>query len=217
DDDYTGADFYNDDFIALAVSVGHTQIYHVKGFGNYTTLGQTIDDAAGEAFDKFAKMVGLPYPGGVQVDRLAQQGNSEAYDFPRPLMKEDHYNFSFSGLKSSAQRLLAKMSEEEIEINKADLCASYQKAIVDVLIFKLEKAIKSHKAKYFVVSGGVSANSLLRSSAEALAKKLQVTLAVPPLRYCTDNAAMIGIVGLLRLQKGESSPMDLAPRPRESL
>lgn len=217
DDDYSGADFFNESFIALAVSGGHTQLYLVEGFGNYKTLGQTIDDAAGEAFDKFAKMLGLPYPGGVEVDKLAQQGNPDAFQFPKPLMKEDNYNFSFSGLKSSAQRLLAKMSSEEIEKNKSDLCASYQRTIVDVLTFKMEKALKKFKVKYFVVSGGVSANSGLRESAQNLADKLGVELAIPPLRYCTDNAAMIGIVGLLRLQKGESSPQDLAPSPRASL
>lgn len=217
DETYEGAEFYNESFIALAVSGGHTQLYLVNGFGNYQTLGQTIDDAAGEAFDKFAKMLGLPYPGGVQVDKLAQKGDPKSYTFPRPLIKEDNYNFSFSGLKSSAQRMLSKMSEEEIETNKTNLCASYQQAIVDVLSFKLEKAIKKHKVKYFVVSGGVSANSGLRKASQSLAQKLNVELAIPPLRYCTDNAAMISIVGLMRLQRGESSPQELAPFPRAPL
>lgn len=217
DETYQGASFYNESFIALAVSGGHTQLYLVNGFGNYETLGQTIDDAAGEAFDKFAKMIGLPYPGGVQVDRLAQKGDPKAYDFPRPLLKENNYNFSFSGLKSSAQRMLSKMSAEEIETNKENLCASYQQAIVDVLSYKLGKAIRQHKVKHFVVSGGVSANSGLRKSAEELAEKLKVNLAIPPLRYCTDNAAMIGIAGLFRLKNGESSPLDLAPSPRATI
>lgn len=218
DKQHTGADFFEDDFLALVVSGGHTQLYKVQGFGNYTCLGQTIDDAAGEAFDKFAKMMGLPYPGGVQVDRLAaQQGDPKAFRFPRPLLNEDNFNFSFSGLKSSAQRLLEKMSLEERESSQADLCASYQAAIVDVLSAKLKRALEKTHFQNFVVSGGVSANSGLRLACDKVARDLNVQLALPPLRYCTDNAAMIGLVGLLRLQKGESSPLELKPYPRASL
>lgn len=217
DDKHEGAQFYNEKFVALVVSGGHTQLYLVEGFGHYQTLGETIDDAAGEAFDKFAKMLGLPYPGGIQVDKLAKLGNKTAYKFPKPLLKEDNYHFSFSGLKSAAQRLLEKMTEEEIEKNKADLCASYQQVIVDVLAFKLEKAIRLSGAKSFVVTGGVSANSGLRAAAENIAEKTGAQLALAPLRYCTDNAAMIGIVALLRLSRGEQSSQDLGPQPRASL
>ncbi|MEM7645834.1 MAG: tRNA (adenosine(37)-N6)-threonylcarbamoyltransferase complex transferase subunit TsaD [Pseudomonadota bacterium] len=217
DKNYAGADFYEDPFVALVVSGGHSNLYLVNGFGHYEKLGETIDDAAGEAFDKFAKMLGLPYPGGVQVDRLASQGDPKSFQFPRPLMKEDHYNFSFSGLKSSAARMLESMSDKEKEDRKADLCASYQQAIVDVLAAKLDKAIKKTGVSAFVVTGGVSANSGLRSAAEVIAKKTGTTLALPPLRFCTDNAAMIGIVGLLRMQKGETSSHDLPPHPRAPL
>ncbi len=217
DDQYHGGDFYNDNFVALVVSGGHTQLYSVKGFGQYQVLGQTIDDAAGEAFDKFAKMLGLPYPGGVEVDRLAQKGDPKSFSFPKPLIKEANFNFSFSGLKSAAQRCLAKMSDTEIEAQKANLCASYQATIVEVLGKKLERAILQTKAKKFVVSGGVSANSDLRKCAEEMAVKHSLELALPPLRYCTDNAAMIGLAGMLRLARGESSPQDLAPSPRAPL
>ncbi len=217
DSQHAGADFYDDNFLALVVSGGHTQLYKIQGFGNYTCLGQTIDDAAGEAFDKFAKMMGLPYPGGVQVDKLAQLGNPKAFLFPRPLLNEDHFNFSFSGLKSSAQRLLEKMSLEELQSSQADLCASYQSAIVDVLSAKLKRALHKTGYKKFVVTGGVSSNSELRKACEQVALDLKVQLALPPLRFCTDNAAMIGLVGLLRLQRGESSPLELKPLPRASL
>ncbi len=215
DEKYKGPDFFNGNFIALVVSGGHTQLYHVKGFGSYTSLGETSDDAAGEAFDKFAKTLGLAYPGGVQVDCLAQKGNPEAYHFPRPLIKED--NFSFSGLKSSAQRLLHKMSEQDKKNHLEDLCASYQQAIIDVLITKLERAINKTEVKHFVVTGGVSANSGLRKAVQEVAKRTGTQLALPPLRYCTDNGAMIGLAALLRLQKGENSSQDLAPQPRAPL
>lgn len=217
DKEYCGPDFYKNEFIALVVSGGHSQLYHVNGFSNYTCLGQTIDDAAGEAFDKFAKMVGLPYPGGVQVDRLAQKGNPKAFSFPRPLIRENNLNFSFSGLKSSAQRMIEKMTPEEKEKNLSDLCASYQEAVVDCLVAKLKKAIESTKVKNFVVSGGVSANSALRKRVESLAHQKGLQLALPPLRYCTDNAAMIALPALLRFQAGEFSDQSTGPQPRAEL
>lgn len=217
DDYYRGPDFYKQDFIALIVSGGHTQLYRVQGFGQYETLGETIDDAAGEAFDKFAKMLGLPYPGGVQVDRLAQDGDAKAFVFPKPLLKDGTFNFSFSGLKSAAQRMIEKMTQEQIEQSLPDLCASYQKVIVDVLSFKLEKALDQYGIDQFVVSGGVSANSALRLSVKEIADRRSAQVALPPLRYCTDNAAMIGLVGLLRMENGEESSHDLAPLPRASL
>ena len=207
--------FFDKNFVALVVSGGHTQLYCVKGFSSYTNLGQTTDDAAGEAFDKFAKSLGLGYPGGVHVDRLAQRGNSKAYDFPRPLIKED--DFSFSGLKSSAQRLLHKMSEKNKKNHLEDLCASYQQAIIDVLVTKLERAIEKTAVKHFVVTGGVSANSGLRQAVLKVAKKTGTQWALPPLRYCTDNAAMIGLAALFRFQRGESSTQSLAPQPRARL
>lgn len=206
---------WQEPFVALVVSGGHTQLYHVPQIGQYETLGQTQDDAAGEAFDKFAKMLGLGYPGGVLVDRYAQKGNRKAYEFPRSLMKEDHYNFSFSGLKSHAQRKLLEIGEVAPVLE--DLSASYQEAIVDVLMYKLEKALRSLKLKKFVITGGVSANSRLRERAQELASKNQWQVLIPPLKFCTDNAAMIGLAGALRIKKGEFSPQTLGPVPREEL
>lgn len=213
DEQYQPAFSFGNPYIALAVSGGHTTIYLVKGLGDYVVLGATQDDAAGEAFDKFGKMMGFEFPGGVQVDRQSAGGNISQYAFPRSMIHEDTLNMSFSGLKSAAHRLLKDLSSEKIESDKAHLCASFQEAIVDVLLSKLEKAAVLHKVQHIVVTGGVSANSRLRFRVEELAKKKKWHLAIPPLRYCTDNAAMIGLVGMLRLKAGERSNLDLGPSP----
>lgn len=201
-------------YVALAISGGHTQLYWVKALGEYQVLGRTLDDAAGEAFDKFAKIVGLGYPGGVQVDKESGQGDVNKYKFPRALIKEDNLNFSFSGLKTSAQNLIKTWDQETIKAERADLCASYQEAIVDVLLAKLEKAVQRFSSTRVVLTGGVSANSRLRVRAKTWADASGLELVVPPLRYCTDNAAMIGWAGLQRLQRGERSPQSLAPSAR---
>ncbi|MGZ3721521.1 MAG: tRNA (adenosine(37)-N6)-threonylcarbamoyltransferase complex transferase subunit TsaD [Bdellovibrionales bacterium] len=198
-------------YLGLAVSGGHTHLFHCEAPGKYHLLGQTVDDAAGEAFDKFAKMMGLGFPGGVAVDRGAVNGNISAYKFPRGLMHEDGLNFSFSGLKTAALRQLESMTTEEKEKHKADLCASYQEAIVDVLVEKLQRAAGTYKLKNWTVTGGVSANSRLRAKTAEAAHKRGANLALPPLRYCTDNAAMIGIAGQYKLKAGMHSPQDLSP------
>ena len=198
-------------YLALAISGGHTQLYHVLGLGDYLVLGRTVDDAAGEAFDKFAKMLGLGFPGGVLIDSRAQSGRVNAYDFPRGMMEKGNLNFSFSGLKAAAQRRLASMATEEIQNNMAHLCASYQEAIVDSLMFKLEQAQKKTSLKRIVLTGGVSANSRLRQRAAEWAEKNKLSLVLPPIRYCTDNAAMVGYAGALRLLRGEASDQSLAP------
>ena len=198
-------------FVALAVSGGHTSIYWVEDFGKYTVIGTTKDDAAGEAFDKFAKMLSLGFPGGALVDRCAVGGNAQKFNFPRSLITEDSLMMSFSGLKSSAARVVEKLSSEEIEIQKADLCASFQEAIVDVLLHKILKAATLYKCNQIIITGGVSANSRLRERAEQLAHKHNLMLVIPPQRYCTDNAAMIGYTGLLRLQKGEKDGLEMGP------
>lgn len=199
------------------MSGGHSSLYHVKSLGQYEVIGRTIDDAAGEAFDKFAKMVGLGFPGGVHVDRLAKTGNPKAFTFPRAMVSEEVYDFSFSGLKSAAQRLIQSMKPEEVTARLSDLCASYQEAIVEALIRKLELTLKKTKLKKFVITGGVSANSRLREASEELGKKLGCQWVVPPLKYCTDNAAMIGFVGIQRLNRGERSDSSLGVSPEVTL
>jgi len=214
DAQYSPPEDFDYPYVGLAISGGHTSLYHIRGLGDYEVLGKTKDDAAGEAFDKFAKMAGLGFPGGVRVDREAQKGNPQAYEFPRSMIHEDTFDMSFSGLKSSGQRLLEQMGPEEVQKHLPDLCASFQEAIVDVLLVKLEKAAKKYKAKRVILTGGVSANSRLRARAEEWARRKGFRLVIPPLRYCTDNAAMIGYVGVLRLNRGETSSLDLGPSPQ---
>lgn len=212
DDSYAPPTDFNYPYIALAVSGGHSSLYWVESFSKYTVIGSTKDDAAGEAFDKFAKMIGLGYPGGVQVDKCAQKGDPTQYQFPRSLVNEDNLMMSFSGLKSSAHRLLQTMTPEQIEQERDHLCASFQEAIVDVLISKATKAAARYKCNRLVITGGVSANSRLRARAQALEPKYQVV--IPPLRYCTDNAAMIGYTGILRLNRGERNDLSMGPSPQ---
>lgn len=214
DEKYQPPEQFEYPYIALAISGGHTHLYRVEGLGRYVVLGQTMDDAAGEAYDKFAKMMGLGFPGGIKVDHFAKQGDVTAHSFPRPLMNEDNFNFSFSGLKTAALRKLEKMSDEEKERERENLCASYQEAIVDVLLSRLDKAVDRFQLPRAVLTGGVSANSRLRARGMEWAQKKGVELVVPPIRYCTDNAAMVGYVGIQRLNRGEVSDHRLAPSPR---
>jgi len=211
DEKYAPPQDFTYPYVALAVSGGHTQLYQVSDLGKYRVLGRTRDDAAGEAFDKFAKLIGLGFPGGPVVDQKSHGGDESAFSFPRPLLFEDHLDFSFSGLKSSAARLVESMSEAQVLQRQADLCASFQAAATDVLVGKLSRAVESVGVSRAVLTGGVSANSKLRSAAQAWATKSGVQLIVPPLRYCTDNAAMVGLAGLMRLQNGERSGFDLRP------
>lgn len=212
DDEYAPPKDFGYPYIGLAISGGHTSLYYIEGLGEYRVLGATKDDAAGEAFDKFAKMAGLGFPGGVRIDQLAKTGNPSAFDFPRSML-HDGLNMSFSGLKASGQRLLEQMGAEEVQKNLPDLCASYQEAIVEVLIKKLERAAKLLKVRRVILTGGVSANSRLRERAQEWATRKHMTLVIPPLRYCTDNAAMIGYAGILRMNRGETSDIALAPMP----
>lgn len=210
DRDYTPPADFNYPYIALAVSGGHSSLYWVEGFGKYTIIGTTKDDAAGEAFDKFAKMLGLPFPGGVNVDRLSVGGDRKKYDFPRGLLHEKNLMMSFSGLKSSAHRLLTKMSETEKKAEASDLCASFQEAVVETLIGKMTLAAALFKTQKIVITGGVSANSRLREMALAMTNQ-GYQIVIPPIRYCTDNAAMIGYAGILHLNAGEVSLLDQGP------
>ncbi len=213
DSEYAPAENFSFPMIVLAVSGGHTSIYRANDFSEYEILGVTKDDAAGEAFDKFGKMLGLGFPGGVKVDQLAALGKSDAYIFPRGLIHEENLQMSFSGLKSAAQRVVEKIHPEELPKHLPDLCASFREAVVDALLSKLDRAVTQTKIKNVVITGGVSANSRLRERATEWAKHKKLILQIPPLRYCTDNAAMIGLVGIRRLNKGEASHLTLGPSP----
>ncbi len=208
-------------FVNLTVSGGHTQLVLVKDFFHYELLGETMDDAAGEAFDKVAKMLGVGYPGGPLVDKLAAKGNPKAINFPRPYLEEGSLQFSFSGLKTSVLYYLRKVgfdkTANENEQFIADVCASFQTAMVDVLIDKLLMAAKKFKVNDIAVSGGVSANSELRRRLEAEAKINHVRLFIPKLDFCTDNGAMVAIVGYERLRQGFVSTLELTAEPNLQL
>ncbi|MBL7670422.1 MAG: tRNA (adenosine(37)-N6)-threonylcarbamoyltransferase complex transferase subunit TsaD [Bdellovibrionaceae bacterium] len=214
DSEFSPPEDFNYPYIGLAISGGHTSLYRIQGLGDYQILGTTKDDAAGEAFDKFSKMAGLGFPGGVRVDHCARTGNSKAYDFPRSMLHDDSLDMSFSGLKSAAQRLMADLGPVKTKEVLPDLCASYQEAIVDVLLAKLSRAAKRCQMKKIILTGGVSANSRLRERGLLLAQANKYQLVIPPLRYCTDNAAMIGYAGILRLNRGERHSMSLSPSPQ---
>lgn len=213
DSQYSPPEDFDYPYVGLAISGGHTSLYQIKGLGDYRVLGATKDDAAGECFDKFGKLAGLGFPGGVRIDQMAKTGNPAAYDFPRSMIHDDTFDMSFSGLKSAGQRMINQLGPEQVKENLPDLCASFQEAIVDVLIAKLDRAARVLKAKRVILTGGVSANSRLRARAEEWAAKKGLRLVIPPLRYCTDNAAMIGYVGALRMARGETSELDLGPSP----
>ena len=199
-------------FLCLLVSGGNSQIVLVKSHREMEIVGQTIDDAAGEAFDKCAKIMGLPYPGGPWIDRLAKEGNAEAFQFAKPNIPG--YNYSFSGLKTSFLYFLRdnlKENENFIEENKADLCASLQKTVIDILINKLKRAAKDLKINEIAVAGGVSANSGLRDALIDLGRRHRWKVHIPPFAYTTDNAAMVCQAGYFKFLDGEFCPMDAAP------
>lgn len=200
-------------YLALAISGGHTTLYDVKNFGEYKVLGTTRDDAAGEVFDKFAKILGLGFPGGIRVDQESKKGDPQSFAFPRILLEDGSLEMSFSGLKSSAQRLVSALSPDEVTARTADLCASFQEAIVDTLMTKLQWAQKATGHRRVILTGGVSANSRLRTRAMEWAEKNQLQLVLTPLKYCTDNAAMIGFAGIQRLNLGQTSSLSLGPKP----
>ncbi|MBU5637200.1 tRNA (adenosine(37)-N6)-threonylcarbamoyltransferase complex transferase subunit TsaD [Geomonas sp. Red69] len=199
-------------FIALAVSGGHSHLYRVDGIGRYQTLGQTVDDAAGEAFDKVAKLIGLPYPGGVAIDRLAAGGDPQAIKFPRPLLHDGTFNFSFSGLKTAVLTHVGKHPEaKEQGIN--DLAASFQAAVCEVLTKKTAAAVAATGIKRLVVAGGVACNSGLRRSMAEFAQASGVELSIPSPNLCADNAAMIAVPGDFYLGAGYQSGFDLDALP----
>lgn len=204
-------------FVALLVSGGHTQLMRVDGVGSYEVLGETIDDAAGEAFDKSAKLLGLPYPGGPALARLAQQGDGQAFKLPRPLLHSGDLDFSFSGLKTAVLTQAKKLGEPMDAQARADLAASTQAAIVEVLVKKSVKALEQTGMKRLVVAGGVGANALLRSELNTACGKKGMRVHYPELSLCTDNGAMIALAAGMRLQAGLEAPQrgytfDVKPR-----
>jgi len=189
-------------FVALLVSGGHTQLMRVDEVGQYEILGETIDDAAGEAFDKSAKLLGLPYPGGPHLARLAEQGEPSAFSLPRPLLHSGKPDFSFAGLKTAVLTQVKKLGDAPTDQQRADLAAATQEAIVEVLVKKSMLALKQTGLKRLVVAGGVGANSLLRQQLNAACAKRQVRVHYPELSLCTDNGAMIAMAAAMRLQRG---------------
>ena len=205
-------------YLLLLISGGHTQLIAVLGVGDYRRLGTTIDDAIGEAFDKVAKMLGLPYPGGPQVEKEAEQGDPQRFELPRPMLRRPGADFSLSGLKT-AVRLEVQKRGHLIGSDIADLCASFQAAIVDVIADRTRGALRLFREQFgtptcLVVAGGVAANSAIRSSLQSFSTETGLKLVLPPPGLCTDNGAMIAWAGLERLQLGLSDGMDFAPRPR---
>ena len=199
-------------FLALVVSGGHTTLYDVKAYGTYTRLATTRDDAAGEAFDKVAKMLGLPYPGGQPIDQLAQTGDPEAIQFPRAFKAHDQLEYSFSGLKTSVLNHLQKYGKPEGQALN-DLCASFQEAVADALTRKMVQGARAVGASQLVVCGGVGANSRLRSLAQERGLKAGLKVFLPPKRLCTDNGAMIAVAGYEAFRRGLRSDFALNSDP----
>jgi len=192
-------------YISMVVSGGHTSIFYVESFNNYKVIGSTKDDASGEAFDKIAKLLGLGYPGGPVIDKLAKSGNKSAYNFPRPMINEPNYDFSFSGLKTSVRYFIHKQFPDGVPQDiLPDICASAQEAIVDVLVHKAIKATLDYKAKSVIIAGGVSANSRLREKLKERCSELSLKFVAPKMSYCLDNAAMIAFVAAQKLKEANN-------------
>jgi len=202
-------------YLLLLVTGGNCQILLARGVGDYEIIGQTIDDAIGEAFDKVAKMLGLPYPGGPEIDRLAKLGDPQAYNFPRPLCDKPGCDFSFSGIKTSARMTLNKIARPLTESETYDFCASFQAAATDCVINRLRNAFAiGLPVTALVVAGGVAKNSMLREVLPALAAEYGVKFAAPRLDLCTDNGVMIAWAGIENFKAGNIAPSDFAPKPR---
>lgn len=201
--------------ISLIVSGGHTELVLMRGHGDYEVIGSTLDDAAGEAFDKVARMLDLPYPGGPHIDRLAKRGEA-SIDFPRAWL-EGSYNFSFSGLKSSVINTIHNARQRKETLNHADIAASFQASVVDVLTEKTLQAAKEHRVKQVIVAGGVAANNGLRQAFTKKFSDVNIPILIPPLHLCTDNAAMIAAAGMVAYEQGRRSSWDLNANPSLSM
>ena len=206
-------------YVALLASGGHTALYHVQEFGSYRLLGQTRDDAAGEAFDKVAKLLDLPYPGGPVIDRLAQDGDPKAVHFPRG--QREGFDFSFSGLKTAVRNHVAIFRSKDAgldrSLNVSDIAASFQAAAVDMLVDKTIRAARENSVSAVVVAGGVAANSSLRKEMQLACGKAGITLTLPSMGLCADNAAMVALAGYLHYQRGDRSDLNLNPRASAAL
>lgn len=195
--------------MALVVSGGHTELVYMKDHYDFEIIGSTRDDAVGEAYDKVARVIGLPYPGGPQIDKLAQIGE-DTYHLPRVMLEQDNFDFSFSGLKTYVINLVHNAEQRNESINKENLAKSFQEAVIDILVGKTFKAIEQYPVKQLLVAGGVAANSGLRKRLnEVIQKYPDIELVIPPLKFCTDNAAMIGVAGYFSYLKGVSDDLSL--------
>lgn len=204
-------------FACLVVSGGHTHLVLVKDYGKYEILGRTRDDAAGEAFDKVARAIGLGYPGGPKIDKVSKEGNAEAIKFPKAKVGDSVYDFSFSGLKSAVLNYINSCEMKGMEINQADIAASFQKSVVDVLVDHAMEAVKEYGFTKFAIAGGVASNSSLRAAFEDACKKRRVEFYHPSPIFCTDNAAMIGVAGYYEYINGTRSSYDLNAVPNLKL
>lgn len=198
--------------LSLIVSGGHTELVLMTDHGTYEVIGETLDDAAGEAFDKVARMLELPYPGGPEIDKLAAKGETNI-DFPRAWLEEGSYHFSFSGLKSAVINKIHNAEQRGEELKAEDIAASFQASVIDVLVEKTYRAAKAHHVKQLIVAGGVAANRGLRIALEEKFKDSDIPLLIPPLHLCTDNAAMIAAAGAIAYEQGRRSDLTLNGRP----
>ncbi len=196
-------------FLALIVSGGHTHLVNVKDYTDYAVIGRTRDDAAGEAMDKAARMLGLPYPGGLNMDRVCANGDRKKYVFPKPRVDGSEFDFSFSGMKTAAINLIHNKEQKNEELDTENIGASYMYNVVRVLTSKMEKAMERFSPQRMVIAGGVSANSVLRSEMQKLCRKHGVSLYMPELRYCGDNAAMVGAQGYYEYLQGNTAGLKL--------
>lgn len=198
-------------YLLLLVSGGHTQILQVDGVGDYELLGESLDDAAGECFDKLAKMLGLGIPGGPKIESLAKNGNPNAFDLPKPLFGDGSCNFSFSGLKTAVKKVV-----ENGALSMEDICAVFQNTVANIIADRMQNALSMLKSPCYnvVVAGGVAANLAIRSKLEELAAKNHIQLIAPPLNLCTDNAAMIAWAGIEKFKSGQVDKIDFAPKAR---
>jgi len=207
-------------FVALLVSGGHTQLVKVGGIGQYELLGESLDDAAGEAFDKVGKMLGLPYPGGPHVAKLAQKGDPTRFDFPRPMINRPGLDFSFSGLKTYVRNTITSLRDEAGELaeqDAADIARAFEEAVGNTLSIKCRRALEETGYKKLIIAGGVSANLRLREVLEEAMAKVDGRLFYAQLKYCTDNGAMIAYAGCQRLLAGERDDLEIRAQPRWSL